>query len=280
MFFLFGTGKSTLKNQYRLTNCECPVCHQKNTMIAGTIARYAHFFFIPVLPTSRKNIAICSNCNSNFVLEDKQFTPEMEQSFDSQQKVNPNPRPVWHGCGCFIILLAIIFFIGSAIVGWFRSKDEPEKPVDKRKAMLKKDLGKVTSKPTFETDSTSFYIKECFDIMLEGKVNSKEVDYYSKSNGDKILILIDIDDLKKVESSSRYHLIEYVTECLNMHDGYEGKQLYIGVDGMWNMVLVSTPNGSDTSGKFADEELLYPFYDQSQNTIEAVEIKAEKKTGK
>ncbi|WP_435524925.1 hypothetical protein [Chryseobacterium indoltheticum] len=48
--------------------------------------------------------------------------------------------------------------------------------------------------------------------------------------------------------------------------------------GIW--FTVSTPNGSDTSGKFADEELLYPFYDQSQNTIEAVEIKAEKKTDK
>ncbi|MFY1047922.1 zinc-ribbon domain-containing protein [Chryseobacterium sp. GP-SGM7] len=276
MFFLFGTGKSTLKNQYPLTNCECPICHQTNTMVAGTVAKYAHFFFIPVIPTSKKNIAVCTNCNSNFVLENKQFTPQMEQSFDSQQRVNPNPRPIWHGCGCFIIFLGIIFLLGTAVVGWFRSKDEPEKPEDKRKVLLKSDLSKATRKPEMKIDSTSFYLKECMDMLLGDTVNQDEIEYFSKSNGNKLLVLVDIDDMKKIESSSRYHIIEYVKECLKMHEGYADKEFYIGIDGRWNMILVSTPNGSDTSGKHADEELLYPFYNKTENVIQEVEIKIKK----
>jgi hypothetical protein len=57
----------------------------------------------------------------------------MKNSFESQHNLNPNSRPVWHGCGCFIILIAILGFIGLLIVGWFKSKDEPEKPKDKEK---------------------------------------------------------------------------------------------------------------------------------------------------
>ena len=271
MFFLFGTGKSTLKNQYPLTNCTCPNCKQINTMNAGTIARYFHFFFIPIFPTSKSNIAICGHCNANFPYHT--FTDEMKQSFDSQHSVNPNSRPIWHGCGCFLILMAIFFFIVMLIIGWFKSKDEPDKPKDKREAFLSTDIHKTTVKPSMETDSTSFYIKECLDGLLHDELDKNGIGYFSKQNGNKILIILHIDDMKKIKSSERHYLISIVKKCLELHEGYEDKELYIGIDGRWNMVLVSTPNGSDTKGKFADETLLLPFYDKPQNDIETVEIK-------
>lgn len=271
MLFLFGTGKSTLKNQYQLQNCTCPNCHQTNTLIAGTIARYFHFFFIPVFPTSKDHVAICNHCNAR--ISYSQFTDGMKQSFDSQLNVNPNPRPIWHGCGCFLILIAIFLFIVLLIIGWFKSKDEPEKPKDKRETYLRADMKKATAHPTLETDSTSLYIKDYMDSILEDELNKKDIKYYSKINGNKILILLDIDDIKRVKTSERHYILSFVKSALAEHDGYENMQRYIGVDGMWNMVLVSTPNGSDTKGKFADKELLYPFYDKPQNDIEAVEIK-------
>ncbi|MCA6067438.1 zinc ribbon domain-containing protein [Chryseobacterium sp. RG1] len=271
MLFLFGTGKSTLKNQYPLHQCTCPNCHQTNTMIAGTVARYFHFFFLPVFPTSKDNIAICRHCNANFSYG--QFTDEMKQAFDSQYNVNPNSRPIWHGCGCFLILMAIFFFVVLLIIGWFKSKDEPEKPEDKREAFLKTDIHKTKSKPSMETDSTSFYIKECLDGLLQDELDKNGIGYFSKQNGNKILIILHIDDMKKIKSSERHYMISIVKKCLELHEGYEDKELYIGIDGRWNMVLVSTPNGSDTKGKFADETLLLPFYDKPQNDIETVEIK-------
>ncbi len=271
MLFLFGTGKSTLKNQYQLRNCECPNCHQRNTLTGGTIARYFHFFFIPVFPTSKNHIAICNHCNAKFSYN--LFTDEMKQSFDSQYNINPNSRPIWHGCGCIIILIALVLLIGALLVGWYKTKDEPEKPKDKREAFLKDDINKVTAVPTMETDSTSFYIKQCLDEIIDQELNKKNIKYYSKANGDKLLIILDIDDMKRIKSSERHYLLNFVRDCLRLHDGYEDKQLYIGIDGMWNMVLVSTPHGSDTDGKFADEKLLYPFYDVVETSIETVEIK-------
>jgi hypothetical protein len=272
MLFLFGTGKSTLKNKYSLTNCICPKCQQTNTMFAGTIARYFHFFFIPIFPTSKDNIAICNHCNTS--LSFNQFTDEMKQSFESQHNLNPNSRPIWHGCGCFIILIAIFFFIILLIISWFKSKDEPEKPKDIREAYLRSDISKVTNKPTLETDSTSFYIKDYMDEIFDDELNKKEIKYFSKINEDKVLIILDINDIKKIKASERHYILKFVKSALEEHEGYEKMKKYIGVDGQWNMVLVSTPNGSDTKGKFADKELLYSFYDKSQNDIGAVELKS------
>lgn len=266
MFFLFGTGKSTLKNQYKLQNCACPNCAQVNTLVAGTIAKYFHFFFLPVFPTSKENIAICSHCNAKFSYD--QFTDEMKQGFDYQHNVNPNPRPIWHGCGCFLILLAIIFFIIMVIISWFRSKGDAEKPEDKREFYLKADMKKVTKHPTLATDSTSFYVKEYMDYIFEDELDKNEIRYFSRINGNKVLILLDIDDIKRIKPSERHYILSFVKSALAEHEGYKGMQRYIGVDGQWNLVLASTPNGSDTKGKFADRELLYPFYDKPENDAE------------
>lgn len=270
MLFLFGTGKSTLKNQYPLQDCTCPSCHQNNTMVAGTIARYFHFFFIPVFPTSKDNVAVCNHCKGSFSYS--QFTDEMKQSFDTQQTAHPNSTPVWHGCGCFIILIGIVCFIGLLIMSWFKTKDEPEKPKDRREAYLKADMKKVTEHPTMATDSTSFYIKEYMDDILENELNKKNIKYFSKINGDKILIILDIDDIKKIKYSERYYFINFVQAALEEHEGYENLQQYIGVDGMWNMVLAVSPHYTDVDGKFAEESTLFPFYDAPKNYSEPVEI--------
>lgn len=271
MLFLFGTGKSILKNQYPLHGCACPSCQQNNTLTVGTIARYFHFFFIPIFPTSKDNIAICGHCKAQIPFG--QFTDEMKRSFESQHNLNPNSRPVWHGCGCFLILIGLLFLFGAMIVGWFKSKDEPEKPKDKREAYLKADMEKATASPKRETDSTSFYIKTFMDEILEDELNKNSIKYFSKINGDKLLVILDINDIKRVKASERHYLLKFVEAALAEHEGYEDMKTYIGVDGMWNMVLASSPNGTDTDGRFADEKILYPFYDAPKNYSEPVEIK-------
>lgn len=260
MLFLFGTKNSTLKNKYTLENCNCPSCNEVNTLISGTIAAYFHLFFIPVFPTSKKNIAICNHCKTKFSYD--QFTDEMRQSFDEQNSINPNSTPIWHGCGCLIIVLAIFFFIILMIIGWFNAKNEPLKPKDKRELFLKEDLSRATRVPKLETDSTSFYIKDYIDYAIENELDKNNIRYFSKTNGNKILILLDIDDIKKIKVSDRYMILSFVNSALDEHDGYESKKLYIGINGRWNMVMVSAPNFADVEGRFADEAKLYPFYDK------------------
>ena len=271
MLFLFGTGKSVLKNQYPLQGCTCPNCHQTNTMTAGTIARYFHFFFVPVFPTSKDNMAVCNHCNATFSFN--QFTDGMKKSFESQHNLNPNSRPVWHGCGCFIILIAILGFIGLLIVGWFKSKDEPEKPKDKREVYLKADMEKLTNDPKMETDSTSFHIKNYMNDILEGELDKRNIKYFSRINGNKLLVILDIDDIKRIKASERYYILNFVQSALDEHDGYKDMEKYIGVDGQWNMVLAMAPHYMDIDGKFADEKILYPFYDTPKNYSEPIELK-------
>lgn len=273
MLFLFGVRSSILKNKYQLHDCTCPKCFQKNTLTIKTIARYFHLFFIPIFPTSKDNFVICSHCNTT--LNFNQLSDDMKSSFDYQNKLVPSKTPVWHGCGCLLILLLIFLFMGGVIFTWLTTKDTPAEAKDIRATLLEGDLKKMVKNPTKETDSTSFYLKEFFDEIIQGELNKREIGYFSKVNGNKVLILLDIDDIKRIKKSDRYLILNFVKDGLEMHEGYENKDLYIGVDGMWNMVLVYTPRGSDMMGQFADKKRLYPFYDKPKNRMDSIKTKSD-----
>ena len=49
-------------------------------------------------------------------------------------------------------------------------------------------------------------------------------------------------------------------------------QLYIGINGSWNMVLVKTPEAEDLGGRFAKSNLLLPFYGEPETKIEDAPI--------
>jgi|GEM_PF-820730 len=263
MLFLFGIRNSTLKNRYLLQDCKCPNCDEINTLVSGTTAGYFHLFFIPIFPTSKSDIAICNHCNAKFPYS--QFTEEMKQDFDKQKATNPNSTPVWHGCGCLLVVFFFFIMVVLSVVSWFKSKSEPEKPEDQRELLLVKDLAKATKTPKEEADSTSFYIKDYIDYAIQNELDKKNIKYFSKVNGNKILILLDIDDIKKIKISDRYMILTFVNSALDEHEGYENKKIYMGVQGRWNMVLVSAPNYADVEGSFADEKYLYPFYDKASS---------------
>lgn len=263
MFFIFGIGKSTLPNKHLLEGCICSNCNQQNKIYTVTKANYFHFFFVPVFPLTKSTIAFCSNCKTVFKRRD--FSEQMNFLFQKQNELKPNKRPIWHGCGCMIIILFILFITGIIL---FRSPSSTSNVGDDpRKEMLKNDLSKLTLNPTMTTDSTAFKLKNCLNEFLVEEIHPEKIKLFTKQQDQKLLILLKVDNMKKVDPSERKEFINIIKDCLSLDYNYDDKELYIGVSGRWNMVLTSTPDKTDLGGRFASESILFDFYDKDEETI-------------
>lgn len=260
MLFLFGTRASKIKTVQLQGQTQCPHCESQNSFIATTYARYFHVFWIPFFPLLKSTILECSHCKKSY---DVDGSPEsVKAALSKTHELDAPKRPIWHGCGCLILVAIIAFSMISGVIGYIFNKDEIDKEnSDVRKEYLEEAIRKATSKPTIETDSISFYLKTCVSLSLEG-IDMDEIEYYSKVNSDKLLVILKVSDIKKIQASSRKELVYAVDSCIDDFLDMSEYSKYIGVDGNWNMLMVKTPNGSDLGGKFADKKLLLPFYNE------------------
>ncbi|QHI37635.1 hypothetical protein IMCC3317_30150 [Kordia antarctica] len=141
---------------------------------------------------------------------------------------------------------------------------EDEEKNDLRITYLKQDMDRLTSKSDAE-DAISELIKQCVDLGVDsdGEINKNAIKYFTRRNGKKLLVLLEIKDLKGIEPSSRRVIVDVIAECLDyLNDELNVNKYYICVEGNWNTLLVKTPNGSDLGGKYADDALLLPFYNE------------------
>jgi hypothetical protein len=253
MLIFFGIRSTVIKQQKIERETTCPKCQATNSFVSCTNARYFHIFWIPIFPLGKSTVIVCSNCGETYRKRD--FTETIVQDLERENQLNPPRRPIWHSCGC---LLIIGFILLSFIVSLFTDLDS-DAADDVRRDYLNSDLGKTTTNITAESDSISFKLKSCVSLIIEG-INTENIGYYSRVNDDKILVLLKVKDMKKIEPSSRSNLVYAVEECLDVL--LEGEYYYyIGVDGNWNLLMTKSPNASDLGGKYGDREILLPFYD-------------------
>lgn len=270
MLLFYGTRATKLwEGKLRAGSTTCPHCESQNSFNITIYARYFHFFWIPIFPLSKKSIIECSHCKKTYDQDD--LPAHLQQVLEKQNDINPVKRPFWHSCGClFISVVFIIPFIFSMFFGILKScsnafddssdSEQTEQFEDMREKYLEEDMDKMTTSPTYETDSISSTLKSCVALSIDG-IKTDKIKYFSKIKDDNILVLLKVEDMKKIKSSSRKILVEAVESCL---DVYLKKRYnyYVGVEGFWNMLLVSTPSESDLGGRFADKNLLLEFYNE------------------
>src|SRR5690606_34441906 len=105
-------------------------------------------------------------------------------------------RPTWHGCGCIVaagLLVLLVLFFMVNILYW--SSKEPKTDLDQRAVFLQMDLAKTVVQPDSITDAISYRLKACMDPSIEG-IDTDKIGYYTKTDGNKILVLLQVDDLK------------------------------------------------------------------------------------
>ena len=179
---------------------------------------------------------------------------------EEQQPSSSNNSKYYKGCGCGCLVLILIFAIFTY---WVGSSVDEEHSKDLRYTYLQQDIDNLTSN-NGKSDDYAGFVKQCVDLGVDsdGEVNMDAIKYFTRRNGNKLLILLEIKDLKGIEASSRRVIIEVIEECFE-YAGNEGiDEYYIGVEGRWNPLLVKTPTASDLGGRFADRDLLLPFHNE------------------
>ncbi|WP_420571068.1 hypothetical protein [Kordia sp.] len=212
-----------------------------------------------LIGVGKDNRNVPSN-NSNNSSQKPPNPPKKGNDGGYDKAANNKTRLKGCGFGCLgiIVLFTIIFyFVGSKI--------ESAEANDLRITYLKQDMKRLTSNLT-EKDSLSQFVKMCLDIGVseENELNKDAFKYFTRRNGNKLLIIVEIRDMQDIEASTRKGIIEIIEECLDYQDDGENTidEYYICVEGKWNTLLVKTPNGSDLGGKFANDQLLLPFYNE------------------
>jgi len=257
MIFLFGSRSSKI-DAFNLSNCACPNCQSIGTLNAFTFSKYFHIFFIPFMPIGTKTVAECSHCLKTY--DGEKSGEKIKTAIENHSKISGKKRPIWHGCGCLVILLLIVIFFISTCAGLIMAASSEDDEPNPSEIEYKKDFAKLTSNPQFSKDSTGFYLKNCLDLNLSIELDKEKYKYFTRVEENKALILLEVSDMKKVKSEERKQLIGIIKDCLSGLDYMDNKELYIGVEGKWNPILVATPNANDLDGKFADITLLYKFY--------------------
>ena len=207
MIFFFGS-RSTKINERQLKRTTCPYCSTKDSFTVSTYGKYFHFFWIPIIPLYKTNVAECSHCLKSYAAVE--FTPEMQRSLKEENKINPAKRPIWHGCGCIILVLLFTIVISFSLYGvYLRSNGEgiTDTDNDPRKELLKADMEKRTNLLQREKDSLSFALKKCVDNDIVSGLDTSEIEYFTKKLDDKFLVLLrikNIGDIKGTLSQGYY----------------------------------------------------------------------------
>ena len=163
MIFFFGTRSSKIKDR-KISKTTCSYCETKDSFIVSTFSKYFHFFWIPIIPFSKINIAECTHCKKTYA--QRQFTSEMNAALQKENEINPAKRPIWQGIGCILLVGFFVLTFGLSLLGVYygankKSKDLANK--DPRTELLGTDVKKLSSILKRDKDSISISLKHCID---------------------------------------------------------------------------------------------------------------------
>jgi hypothetical protein len=270
MFILYGVRASKIKDG-TLKGPQCKYCKSYNGFTTSTFARYLYIFWIPFLPLNKTVVTECTNCKKT--LSGVMFSEEMKQELKQQRVKELSPRPLWHGCGCFGLLLLIILLLILMFSFRFFDKQKYKGDTDTYSwysEKLKADKRKMSSFIDADSDTASFRIRECMNVKVSDNLYKDDFRYFTSIRQNKILVLMEVRDMKKVPPDERKKIVGLMEKCLKENIDKKITEYYICVEGKWNTLLVKTPTASDLDGQFANSDLLFPFYDSTVNKTDSV----------
>ncbi|MBK8388886.1 MAG: hypothetical protein IPL23_06145 [Saprospiraceae bacterium] len=185
-------------------------------------------------------------------MELKEFSPELMSLYMANR--SPARRPIWHWLG---LGLVVILFVTAFIIGLKEEKDP-------RYVQLKQDLDVMTTAPSMTLDSISFKLKQAFDELTAKELKPEEIKYLTRIKEDKILILVQIPDLKKVEKEMRTEALHIIEDVTNEQADLIGKQKFIGVYGTYNMMITKTPTETLNGSLFIPDGLFDYYKDDNE----------------
>ncbi len=242
---IFYGSKATKIGELSVSGTKCAYCENTGKQQISVFRKYAHIYWIPFFPLGKKAVAECTHCKRT--IGQKEFSGNLKNRYEEIKEQLKGPIWHWSGLGVLVALVAII------------SVNVATEEIDPRSELLKADLELLSANPAKETDSVSFLLKTFMNDFVNEEIKPSEFEYSTKINGDKILILIKIPNLKKVEKEGRRQLIEMIDMVADIQESIKDKKRYIGIQGKYSMMMLKTPTDF-RNANIVSQKKLYEFY--------------------
>lgn len=176
------------------------------------------------------------------------------KKFDINSSIKPNSKQIKFKnkssvFGIRFIALGLILF---TIFGLTKKED-------KASQWLAQQMTQLTSNPTMESDSIAYKIKFAFDNFTDRRVKPQHFKYYTTTNDDNALILVQIPNLHDIKQAGRLQAIDLVELITKNDDTITSLNTYIGIIGYRHLMVVKTPDGTESSRFINPIELSHLF---------------------
>ena len=235
---------------YDIKNTTCQYCKNVEPQRVTEFGKYVHVLWIPLFPIGKTKVAECTHCLRT--IEEKDFPNNLRTNIASQ--ANSVKRPIWHYLGLLIIggLIGMSIILGGLAAAFGDNTPDP------RQEQLKSYVDQMTRTP-LSSDSTSITLKAFFSDFISEDLDISKNEYFTKVDGNKLMVLTRFPKLKKVEKSERTEVIKYIELVLDLDENLKGKDRYIGIYGKYNLMVSKTPSGIKNSRLALETHLLEYF---------------------
>jgi uncharacterized protein with FMN-binding domain len=142
---IFYGSRATLVASDTLYNAACPHCGTNGQTEGAVYARYAHVYWIPVFPMSKKATSECKHCLRTFV--EGSDTLSLQPAYDDLK--SRAKTPIWHWSGMALLVLAMV-------MGSISNNKSAE---DRQKFIVQPEIGDVYHVKMSDGNYTTMKIK-------------------------------------------------------------------------------------------------------------------------
>lgn len=136
-------------------------------------------------------------------------------------------------------------------------------PVDPRYDLFEQDADKMEGESlTSRNDTLAEELETIFEATVNPKLKPEDFKYYTRisDDGQRLLVLMQMPKLKKVEESERTEVVGMVQTWHELNPAVKDKKLYLGVKGNFTWMITKAPGQEADNSLVASKSDLYDFY--------------------
>jgi hypothetical protein len=135
-------------------------------------------------------------------------------------------------------------------------------PPDPRAEKFNADEKTLGNNPTAGDAKLSEFIKEGLQALTIPEAKAERYQVFTRRNGNSVLVLVKVPDLKKYKDTARRQLLDAVVALVEIANKGQNPKVYVGIKGGFVFGAVRiTPDFTDT-GRLVSESKMYGFYDE------------------
>ena len=188
---IYGS-KSSHVNSALLGDATCPHCETTGQMVMSVFSNYAHVFWIPLFPLTKKVVATCNHCKAFYELKD--MPPEIKDQCYTYKKAQK--KPLWQFLGLAGIAFLIVMGIINSEIESKKTDTFLENPMLNDVYTVKYEKNYSTMKIVEIADETIFFSENNYYVSQLSKIS--EIEKAENYDTDDLLDFT-LDELKELK---------------------------------------------------------------------------------